>query len=126
MATALSFGTEIGLDHARLPVDVGCRSFRDRPFPIENVQALAHAHDHAHIVFDRKGSASKVLGNAGDRPHQLIAFGFVEARGRLVKQQELRAQRQCAGEADPARAIRSGRDRVMSVPPMAICPWSGL
>ena len=85
---------------------------RERLAEVEHLDPLADAEDDAHVVLHEQHAAADVVAQLGDRLGELEALAIVEARGRLVEQQEARPDRDGAGDADaPLLAVRERRGR---------------
>src|SRR5882724_10996087 len=98
----LRFAAEVGADHLRiLPYLVG-RAFRDRLADVDDVNALAGAHDDAHVVLDQQDPAAERHGYLADESHEIVALRIREPGCGLVEQHELRRRRQGAGDTDAA------------------------
>src|SRR5207248_9774430 len=73
---------------------------------VDDMDALAGAHDDPHVVLDEQDAAAEVVGNAGDELHEFIAFRIRKPGRRLVEQHELRGRRQGARDAEDRKSTR--------------------
>ena len=69
---------------------------------VEHGDAVAHAHDEAHVVLDEQHGVALDRGCVRIRPPSVSLLGRVEAGGRLVEQQQLRLGRHRPGDLEPA------------------------
>src|SRR5512132_174761 len=92
--------SEIGLDHVGVLLHLARRSLRDLPPEVQDVNALADAHDERHVMLDDQDGQVEVLPQPPDQRAELAHLLVVEAPGRLVEQQEPGAGDEGAGELD--------------------------
>src|ERR1022692_3775162 len=90
-------GAKVRLNDARVLADVGGPALGDLLAVIQDDDAIAHLHDEAHIVLDKKYRQSLVA-KPGDELHQLPLLLGVETGSRLVEQQHTRPGRQRSGD----------------------------
>src|SRR5262249_5400081 len=102
--------TEVGRDHLLVAADLVGRADGDRLAVVEHLNSLADAEDDAHGVLDEEHAAPEVVTGAGDPLGGLQARAGVEARRRLVEQEETRRARYRPRDPDaPLLAVRQGR-----------------
>ena len=89
---------QIGLDDALVGLDLGGRALGDPLAVVEHGDALADAHDDAHLVLDEQDGDAQVVAEPSDETGHLVGLGRVHAGGRLVEQQEAWAGAQGPGD----------------------------
>ena len=73
------------------------RPFGDDATEVEDGDAVAQAHDEAHVVFDQENAVAAIA-DIADFFHQFGLFRRIHAGNRLVEQQQLRFGGKGAGE----------------------------
>src|SRR5580698_5807120 len=94
---------KIGVDDCGVALDFLRRPLGDGASGVENVNPVAHAHDHPHVMFDQQHAALEFLRNGRDQVHQFVAFGMPAAGS---------SSRTKAGGRTIARAIPTRRSSV--------------
>src|SRR6218665_2222804 len=97
---------EVGFDDLRVGLYVGGPAFGNLLAKVQHQDLVANAHHHVHVVLDQD-HGDAVVANLADDGHQFLDVRRRQSRRRLVEQQQLRRQRQRAGNfQQPLLAIR--------------------
>src|SRR5262245_21867450 len=105
-------GTEVRLDHARVPAHLVRKPLGDRPPVVEHVDPMAEPEDQGHVVFDHEQPELELARHGRERLQQALRLGLVEAGRGLVEQEEVRAAGQRADQAQPSLlAVRQAGGR---------------
>ena len=107
-------GAEVGVDHDRVPLDLGRRSLRDHLAEVQHEDPLRHRHNELHVVLDQQHGDGELGVDLADQAGQLDLLGRVGPRGRLVQQQHLRVRPERPGdlEAPPVPVGQRAREVV--------------
>ena len=107
--------SQVGRDHGGVVADLGGRALGDLAAELQHDDPVGDAHDQPHVVLDQQHGVALVA-DLADQVHQLRLLGRVEAGGRLVEAQQLRARspsrgRSRAGAGRRRRGSRPARRR---------------
>src|SRR5690625_3751373 len=81
---------KIGLDNFRNADDFLGLSLGDGPAIVQDVEPAAKPHDEAHVVIHDQKPEIPLPREGGEASEKLGAFGFIQPRSRLVKEEEMR------------------------------------
>src|SRR5437867_5960962 len=108
MASTLSIGdleaalaAEVGLDDARVGLDLGGLAFGDLLAEMEDRDPLGHSHDEVHLVLDEEDCRAR-LAEPPDVVHEPADVTRAHAGGRLVEKQEGGITRQGPRQLEPS------------------------
>ena len=82
---------QVGFDDLGIVADLIRGALGDDTAEIQHRDALADAHDQAHVMLDQQHSDVELIADAADGLGQLSGFRGVHTRGRLIQQQQLGA-----------------------------------
>ena len=102
-----------GVGVARVLEDVAGRALLDQPPGVEHADAVAHVGDDAEVVADEEHARAELLAQVRDEVEHLGLHGGVEARGRLVEDQQRRVRGQRHGDHD---ALQHAARELVRVP----------
>src|SRR5579859_2625671 len=84
---SIGTGSQVGLDHGRVGLDLGRPALGDLAAEVEHGDAVADAHHQAHVVLDEQHGRTAVADLADELLQGDLLRG-VHARGRLVQHQQ--------------------------------------
>ena len=93
---------QVRLDDAGVGAHLFGRALGDALAVVEHGDAVADAHDHAHVVLDEQDGQAQLGAQLGDEPLHLLGLVGVHARRRLIQQQQHRLAGQGAGDLQAA------------------------
>ena len=88
--------TQVGADDFGMGADLARRALGDLAAEVQRHDLVAHAHDQAHVVLHQQHGQPQPVAQRQDQVAQASQLLMVEAAGRLVQQQQLRAAGQGA------------------------------
>ena len=91
--------TEIGDPHGAGRLHLGRRARRDQAAERQHMHDIGHPHDESHVVFDHENRHTGVA-DLAEQPGEVFGLTGIEARGRLVEQQQPRSVGQSSSELD--------------------------
>ena len=94
--------SEIGLDDARILLDLLRRPLGDLAAVVEDGDLLGDAHDHPHLVLDEQDRDAQVAAQLAEEVGHLERLGRVHPGGRFVEQEQAWLVGQGAGDLQPA------------------------
>src|SRR6187401_2929128 len=86
------FFAQIGGQHARVGLDFAGGALGDGLAVIDDVNGLAHVHDHGHVVLHQNHGEPELIAQEANLLVQGASFLAVHARGGLIEQQQLRRE----------------------------------
>src|SRR6267142_2821581 len=69
-------GTEVGLDHARIALDLAGRTLRDLLAVVQHGHPVGDLHDHPHVVLDQDDGQLQIGDEAPKKVHQGTRFAL--------------------------------------------------
>src|SRR6185369_1942678 len=102
--------SQVRLNYLRIVLDLFWQAERDTFAVIDNLNALADAHHHFHIVLDKQNRQSEAISDLLDQVHQVFLLRRIHAGRGFVEQQQLRPSRESTNNLEPAlRTVRQTR-----------------
>src|SRR5262249_4337277 len=93
---------QISADHVWVVLNPFRRILDDGAAAVDHVDAVADAHDDAHVVLDEQHAAAEARRDLGDQRHEVVALGVRHPGRGLVEEGEVRRGRQRPADADAA------------------------
>jgi len=93
---------EVSFDDFRVVLNRRRRAFGDLQAVVEDGDALAHAHDHAHRMFHQQEREFELAVNTLDKLNEFNFLRGVHARGRFIQEEQARLGRERAHDFEAA------------------------
>ena len=107
---------EIGLDHARVALHLRRRAEGQHLALVHRQHPVGDARDQRHVVLDHQHGDAELVADVVDPEGHVVGLLDVQARGRLVEQQQLRLGAQRPRQLDHlAHAVRQAGDQRLAV-----------
>ena len=113
---AHAVATDVGAHHLGMGLHLGRRAERDDLAVVQRHHAVGHHAHQVHVVLDHDHGDAEVLLDVLDPEPHALGLLDIQARGRLIQQQQLRLDAERAAEFDHlAHAIRQVGDQRVAV-----------